>query len=137
MQVQVPDPKPYLVKAGAIIWIQFYGLQYDPKYFPEELKLVRFLDENRRSECNLNAYYPFGLGLRMCIGNRFELLETKIMPFHLLTHCDLKPCKKTSIPSKLKKSVVSIFSMQTEGSLWLSVVPRGNSHSTQPIINTN
>lgn len=132
----LPDAKPYLVKEGTIIWISFYGLQHDPKYFPEPeiFKPERFLNENRGSECNLNAYYPFGLGPRMCIGNRFALLGTKVMLLHLLARCDLKPCEKTPIPMKLKKGG---FSMRAEGGLWLSVVPRKNSHFTQPITNTN
>ncbi|XP_011263152.2 cytochrome P450 9e2-like [Camponotus floridanus] len=125
----LPGAKPYIVKAGTVIWILFYGLQHDPKYFPEPEKFrpERFLAENRENECNLNAYYPFGLGPRMCIGNRFALLETKVMLFHLLARCDLKPCKKTSIPLKLKKGG---FSMGAEGGFWLSVVPRENRYST-------
>jgi len=77
----LPGAKPYIVKAGTLIWIPFYGLPHDPKYFPEPEKFrpERFLDENRENECNVNAYYPFGLGPRMCIGNRFALLETKVM----------------------------------------------------------
>lgn len=125
----LPGAKPYVVKAGTLIWILFYGLQHDPKYFPEPEKFrpERFLDENRENECNLNAYYPFGIGPRMCIGNRFALLETKIMLFHLLARCDLKPCEKTTIPLKFQKGG---FSMRAEGGFWLSVVPRENQCST-------
>ncbi|XP_050460257.1 cytochrome P450 9e2-like [Cataglyphis hispanica] len=132
----LPDGKPFLVKAGMLIWISFYGLQHDPKYFPEpeKFKPERFLGENKESECNLNAYYPFGLGPRMCIGNRFALLETKVMLLHLLARCDLKPCEKTSIPLKLKKGG---FSMRAEGGFWLSLVPREKRYSTQPLTNTN
>lgn len=131
----LPGAKPYLVKAGTLIWILFYGLQHDPKYFPEpeKFKPERFLGENRENECNLNAYYPFGLGPRMCIGNRFALLETKIMLFHLLARCDLKPCEKTLIPLKLKKGG---FSMRAEGGFWLSIVPRENRYSTQQKLST-
>lgn len=124
----LPDAKPYIVKAGSIIWISFYGFQHDPKYFPEPeiFKPERFL-ENKETECNLNAYFPFGLGPRMCIGNRFALLETKVMLIHLLARCNLKPCEKTQIPLKLKKGG---FSMRAEGGIWLSIVPRENQHST-------
>ncbi|KAL6425692.1 hypothetical protein ACFW04_009651 [Cataglyphis niger] len=122
----LPDGKPFLVKAGMLIWISFYGLQHDPKYFPEpeKFKPERFLGENKESECNLNAYYPFGLGPRMCI----------VMLLHLLARCDLKPCEKTSIPLKLKKGG---FSMRAEGGFWLSVVPREKRYSAQPVTNTN
>lgn len=124
----LPGLKPYMVKKGMIVWIPFYGLQHDPKYFPEpnKFKPERFFDENKRDQCNLNAYYPFGLGPRMCIGNRFALLETKILLFHLLARCQLKPCEKTSIPVKLQKGG---FSMRIEGGFWLSIEPRENRHS--------
>ncbi|XP_019884431.2 cytochrome P450 9e2-like [Camponotus floridanus] len=124
----LPGAKPYVVKAGTQIWIPFYGLQHDPKYFPEPEKFrpERFLDENRENKCNLNAYYPFGLGPRMCIGNRFALLETKVMLFHLLARCDLKPCEKTPMPLKLQKGG---FAMRAEGGFWMSVVPRENQYS--------
>ncbi|XP_029170418.1 cytochrome P450 9e2-like [Nylanderia fulva] len=127
----LPDAKPYIVKAGTIIWITFYGLQHDPKYFPEPeiFKPERFL-ENKGND-NFNAYFPFGLGPRMCIGNRFALLETKVMLFHLLARCDLKPSEKTSIPLKFKKGG---FSMRGEGGIWLSIVPRENQYFTQSVI---
>ncbi|XP_011705744.1 PREDICTED: cytochrome P450 9e2-like [Wasmannia auropunctata] len=122
----LPDAKPYLVKKGTLVWIPFYGLQHDPKYFsePDKFKPERFLGE-AEGECNLDAYYPFGLGPRMCIGNRFALLETRILFFHLLARCQLKPCEKTSTSVKLQKGG---FSMRIEGGFWLSVVPRENRH---------
>lgn len=124
----LPEAKPYLVKKGTEIWIPFYGLQHDAKYFPEpdKFKPERFFDENKEDQCNLNAYYPFGLGPRMCIGNRFALLETRIVLFHLLARCDLKTCEKTPIPLKLKRGG---FSMRVEGGCWLNVVPRKNKYS--------
>jgi len=117
----LPDAKPYLVKEGTLLWIPFYGLQHDPKYFPEpdKFKPERFLDKG--DQCNFNAYYPFGLGPRMCIGNRFALLETRTLLFHLLARCELKPCEKTSTSVKLQKGG---FSMRIEGGFWLSIVPR-------------
>jgi len=128
LPASLPDAKPYLVKKGTILWIPFYGLQRDAQYFPEpdKFKPERFLDENKEDQCNLNAYYPFGLGPRMCIGNRFALLETRIVLFHLLARCDLKPCEKTSIPLKLKKGG---FSTKAESGCWLNVVPRENRYS--------
>jgi cytochrome P450 family 9 len=130
----LPDAKPYIVKKGIPIWIPFHGLHHDPKYFPEpdKFKPERFLDEDKRDECNLNAYYPFGLGPRMCIGNRFALLETKILLFHLLARCHLKPCEKTSTSRNLQKGG---FSMRLEGGFWLSIVPRENRHSTISNVN--
>jgi len=128
----LPDAKPYLVKKGTLLWIPFYGLQHDPKYFsePDKFKPERFLDKG--DQCNFNAYYPFGLGPRMCIGNRFALLETRTLLFHLLARCELKPCEKTLTSVKLQKGG---FSMRIEGGFWLSIVPRENRHPTIMEIN--
>lgn len=123
----LPNAKPCLVKEGMTLFIPIYALQHDPKYFPEpdKFKPERFFDEE--DQCNFNAYYPFGLGPRMCIGNRFALLETRIMLFHLLARCQLKPCEKTSTSVKFQKGG---FSMRMEGGFWLSIVPRENAHPT-------
>jgi cytochrome P450 family 9 len=124
----LPGAKPYLVKKEEILWIPFYALHHDPEYFPEpnKFKPERFLDDNK-DQCNLNAYFPFGLGPRSCIGNRFALLEMKVMLFHLLARCDLKSCERTVIPLKLKQKGLSI---RIAGGCWLNVVPRKNLHST-------
>ncbi|XP_036144260.1 cytochrome P450 9e2-like [Monomorium pharaonis] len=123
----LPNAKPYLVKEGTILWIPFYALQHDSKYFPEpdKFKPERFLDDG--DQCTFDAYHPFGLGPRMCIGNRFALMETRTLLFHLLARCQLKPCEKTSIPVKLQRKG---FSMRIEGGFWLNIVPRENQHRT-------
>ncbi|XP_025073526.1 cytochrome P450 9e2-like [Pogonomyrmex barbatus] len=104
----LPNAKPFLVKEGMMVWFPFYGLQHDPKYFPEpdKFKPERFLEEGKEKD-NLNAYHPFGLGPRMCIGNRFALLETRTVFFHLLARCGF----------------------------WLSILPREKRHPT--IMNRN
>lgn len=85
----LPNAKSYVVKEGMIIFLPVYALQHDPKYFPEpeKFKPERFLDE--ADQCNFNAYFPFGLGPRMCIGTKFALLETRIVLFHLLARCQI------------------------------------------------
>ncbi|KAL0110546.1 hypothetical protein PUN28_013858 [Cardiocondyla obscurior] len=123
----LPGTKPFTLKAGSTVWIPIYGLHYDSKYFedPEKFDPSRFLGEQKKRNLNCGAYLPFGLGPRMCIGNRFALLETKVLIFHLLARCDLKICEKTPMPLKLAKDG---FNMKAEGGFWLRVVPRKNMH---------
>ncbi|XP_018375599.1 PREDICTED: cytochrome P450 9e2-like [Trachymyrmex cornetzi] len=123
----LPGIKPFTIKKGHGIWVPVYGLHRDPKYFeePEKFDPERFLGERKKDNFNCGAYLPFGIGPRMCIGNRFALLETKVLLFQLLARCDLKPCKKTSVPIKITKN--SLF-MKPEGGFWLSVMPRKNTH---------
>ncbi|XP_071567883.1 cytochrome P450 9e2-like [Temnothorax nylanderi] len=125
----LPGLKPFSVKKGQGIWIPVYGLQHDPKYFqePEKFDPERFRGELKKDSLNCGAYLPFGLGPRMCIGNRFALLETKVLLFHLLARCDLKTCEKTPIPLKIAKDG---FNMKAEGGFWLKVLPRKDTHHT-------
>ncbi|EZA57486.1 hypothetical protein DMN91_012503 [Ooceraea biroi] len=124
----LPGMKPFTLKKGQGVWIPAYGLQHDPKYFEESEKFdpKRFLGERKTNSLNCGAYLPFGSGPRMCLGNRFALLETKVVFFHLLARCDLKPCEQTRAPLKLTKG----FNMKAEGGFWLNVSPRTNIHHT-------
>jgi len=67
---------------------------------------------------------PFGLGPRMCIANRFAILEVKVLLFHLLARCELKPCAKTESPIKFKKGII----MMPENGFWLNIQHRKNMH---------
>ncbi|GAB1869953.1 Cytochrome p450 9e2 [Camponotus japonicus] len=123
----LPGDKPFVVKKGMYVWLPMYGIHRDPKYFerPDEFYPERFLDENKK-KLNINAYLPFGIGPRMCIGNRFGLLETKVVIFHLLTRCELKLCAKTCHPLRLSKS----FTMLAEGGFWLKIQSRSDAHTS-------
>lgn len=124
----LPDAKPYVIKKGMIVWIPFYSLHHDPKNFskPDKFKPERFLKGNEKM-CNLDAYHPFGIGPRTCIGYRFALLQMKVFLFHLLARCELKTCEKTPIPLKLKKGG---FLLEPESEFWLEFVPRQTQHRT-------
>lgn len=122
----VPDAKPYVVKPGDYVWYPIYGLQRDPNYFsePSKFKPERFIEDPNL--VHSGAYVPFGLGPRMCIGNRFAMLEVKAVLFHLLARCNLVPCAKTTIPMKLSRKSLA---MTAENGFWLSVEPRSKPHS--------
>ncbi|XP_011700274.1 PREDICTED: cytochrome P450 9e2-like, partial [Wasmannia auropunctata] len=113
-----PDGEPITIKPGDIIWFASFPLHRDPKYFshPEKFDPDRFLNGN----VNNLVYMPFGIGPRVCIGNRFALMESKIMLFYLLWRCDLEPDVKTRIPMILKKT----FSMLADGGFWLKLQAR-------------
>ncbi|KAL0110543.1 hypothetical protein PUN28_013857 [Cardiocondyla obscurior] len=125
----LPGMKPLNIKKGQGMWIPVYGLHHDPKYFedPEKFDPERFLGERKKNTLNCGAYLPFGLGPRMCIGNRFALMETKILMVHLLSRCELMVCEKTPLPLKMGTDG---FNITPKGGFWLSVVPRKNVHHT-------
>jgi cytochrome P450 len=79
-----------------IIVIFYYGLHREPVYWENSNAFIpdRFLKKNNDKE-KQKAYYPFGSGPRLCIGNNFAMaemvifLQTFIHQFHLLPHDDV------------------------------------------------
>ncbi|XP_078034043.1 uncharacterized protein LOC144468453 [Augochlora pura] len=120
----MPGLKPYVVQKGEYVWIPIYGIQHDPQYFeePYKFKPERFLDDPKKI-MNSGMFLTFGLGPRMCIGNRFALLETKILLFNLFARCNLKPNAKTTIPMELSKETIQ---MTAKGGFWFDIEPRKN-----------
>ena len=119
---RVPGAKPYVVQRDDIVWIPIYGIQHDPQYYPEPKKFNpdRFYDDPKQMS-NALSFLSFGLGPRMCIGNRFALLEAKVLLFHVFAKCELSPCAKSSVPLKLDRKG---FAMVPENGFWLKIQPR-------------
>lgn len=116
--------KPITITPGTTVWFASYGIQLDSKYYPEPTKFdpERFLN----GSVDPYTYMPFGIGPRMCIANRFALVESKIVIFHLLACCNLKPCVKTAIPMKFSKNT---FVLMAEGGVWLTLEAREGNNS--------
>lgn len=124
-----PNGKPITLKPGDSIWFPSFCLQRDPKYYPHPNKFDpdRFLNGN----VDNSIYMPFGIGPRLCIGNRFALMEAKVMLFYLLWRCNLEPDVKTGIPLVLNKKT---FIMMAEGGFWLKLRAR---KSETPVTQSN
>ncbi|XP_025263908.1 cytochrome P450 9e2-like [Camponotus floridanus] len=122
----LPGKKPFTIKKGMNFWIVNFEIHRDKKYYddPEKFCPERFLDKNKMYH-NSPYYMPFGLGPRMCIANRFAMLEVKVVLFHLLARCELKPCTKTTLPLKFSKKSLTII---PEGGFWLNVHRRNDMH---------
>ncbi|XP_043518308.1 cytochrome P450 9e2-like [Frieseomelitta varia] len=126
---RVPGAKPYVMQPNDSMWIPIYGIQHDPQYYPEPKKFNpdRFYDDPKQMS-NSPSFLSFGMGPRMCIGNRFALLEAKVLLFYVLAKCDLAPCAKSSIPLKLDRKG---FTMVSENGFWLKIQPR-NAKRAEP-----
>ena len=124
----LPDEKPFIMKKGMLIWIPVLAIHHDEKYYdnPKKFDPERFLNNKMNNSSN---YMPFGLGPRMCIANRFAILEVKVFLFHLLAQCELKPCVKTMPPIKFCKD--SLPRLMPENGFWLNIQRRKNIHSIQ------
>ena len=122
----LPGTKPFVVKPGMVVWFPAYAIQHNPDYFeePEKFNPDRFLN-NGNAITKSATFLTFGIGPRQCIGNRFAILETKTMLFHLLARCNLKVCSKTSVPLKMSTKT---FGPTSADGFWLSLENRTNSY---------
>lgn len=130
----LPGEKPFTIKKDMVLWVPVFSIHHDDKYYdePEKFCPERFIDNTTYE--NSPYYVPFGLGPRMCIAKRFATLEIKVLLFHLLARCELRPCARTSIPMRLDTKGLQ---MVAEGGFWLSIRPRSDVHPSlaSPMIN--
>ena len=121
-----PESREYKIEVDTLIWIPIYGLHRDPKYFPDPEKFdpERFNDE-KKNDINPYVYMPFGVGMRKCIGNRFLLMETKILFIHLLQNFILEKCEKTKDPIEFQNSI----SIAVKGGSWIKLSERNSQRS--------
>ena len=123
---QLPPAEPgyssVTVKPNDVVLFPVYALHHDPKYFPdpERFNPERFSDANKDNIVPY-TYIPFGMGPRKCIGNRFALLETKILIAYLLRKFVIKPTEKTRVPLEFSKKN---FSMTPDDGVWVGLERR-------------
>ncbi|KAH6921074.1 hypothetical protein HPB50_027938 [Hyalomma asiaticum] len=77
----------YVIKKGTSVMVPTYQLHHDPEYWnePEKFDPERFSPEKKHS-FNPTAYQPFGLGPRMCPGQRLVLVELVSAAAEILRH---------------------------------------------------
>jgi len=70
----------YTIPAGSLIFMSPYVLQRDPRYFDdaETFQPQRWAD-GLEKRIPRYAYFPFGGGPRVCIGNQFALMEARLV----------------------------------------------------------
>ncbi|KAK5641881.1 hypothetical protein RI129_010428 [Pyrocoelia pectoralis] len=122
IQPKSEDEKPFNIKKGDVVMMVTYGMHMDEKYFPnpDRFDPERFNKENRKN-ITPYTYMPFGLGPRSCIGNRFALLEAKILIFNILKHFDIIVVDKSVIPIKLARKHIIL---NAEKGFWFGLKPR-------------
>ncbi|XP_076663922.1 cytochrome P450 9e2-like [Andrena cerasifolii] len=103
-----PGMKPVTIKPGGVVWMFPFAIQRDPAYFPDPLKFKpeRFLN----GVISPPTYISFGLGPRVCIGNRFAFMMSKVVLFYWLLRCDLEPCADTPVAIKFSKKNIVLSS---------------------------
>ncbi|XP_059085965.1 probable cytochrome P450 6a18 [Tigriopus californicus] len=87
-----------IIKKGVRVDFPIYTSHHNPEFFPDPEKFNpdRFLPENEKYIQPL-TFRPFGGGPRLCIGQRFALIEMKIALAKLLSHYQVSPSAKTKL----------------------------------------
>lgn len=82
----------YTFPKGSIIILFYYGLHRDPKHWENPTAFIptRFEKQNFDKEKS-KAYYPFGAGPRLCIGNNFAMAEMVIFLQSFIQRFDVAP----------------------------------------------
>lgn len=77
---------------GSVIILFYYGLHRDAKHWDNPTAFVpaRFAKENEDKR-KPKAYYPFGGGPRLCIGNNFAMAEMAIFLQAMINAFDIEP----------------------------------------------
>ncbi|MFY9556840.1 MAG: cytochrome P450 [Blastocatellia bacterium] len=77
----------YVVPAGSIILMSPWVMHHDPRYYPEPFRFdpERWTTEARSARPKF-AYFPFGGGPRVCIGEQFAWMEGALLIATLAQH---------------------------------------------------
>jgi cytochrome P450 len=114
----------YLVPAGVTLFIAPWVLHRDSRYFdnPTEFRPDRWAS-GLAKQLPRFAYMPFGGGPRVCIGNRFAMMEAVLILATIAQHFVLEPQNERPEP-------FPSITLRPKGGVWLRPQPRfGNSAS--------
>eukprot|EP00879_Flechtneria_rotunda_P001364 GHRR01001514.1.p1 GENE.GHRR01001514.1~~GHRR01001514.1.p1 ORF type:complete len:511 (+),score=138.65 GHRR01001514.1:235-1767(+) len=114
----------HLVPAGSILILDIYNLHRNPHFWP---RATEWLPErwmpNKQSSLgpqHPNAFQPFSVGPRSCIGRYFALLEMQVILGFLLRQVSLKPCPDKPREVKLLQS----FTLKSKDGLFVQAERR-------------
>lgn len=105
----VPDTKTFIEK-GRKIFIPIYAIQRDPEYYPDPEKFdpERFTPEAVQKR-HAMTFLSFGDGPRLCIGQRFGLMQAKIGLVTLIKNYRWTKTAKTVYPVKYSFSNIAVL----------------------------
>lgn len=109
----------YAVPAGTTLIISPWVLHRDPRYFecPAQFRPERWSEEFAR-QLPRSVYIPFGGGPRICLGNRFAMMEAVLI---LAT-----VAQRFRLQWQGERPIVPLpsITLRPQGGVWVKLVPR-------------
>ena len=110
----------YTIRKGGIVRLLSYPLHHDPRWFadPERFDPERFAP-GRAEQIPQYAYFPFGGGPRVCVGNQFAMMEMTLILATIL------PRFRLELPPGQPEPELSVtMSLRPKGGLQMTVNER-------------
>ena len=113
----------YVFPAGTTIFISPWILHRDPRYFeePETFRPERWMS-NLARELPRFAYMPFGGGPRICIGQRFAMIEA------ILILTTVAQRFSGELQSDRNVTPFPSITLRPKGGVWLKIKDRQTRH---------
>nr|XP_023014655.1 cytochrome P450 6a8-like [Leptinotarsa decemlineata] len=107
-----------IIEKGTNVLVTITGIHRDPEYYPNPLVFDpdRFSEENKKKIPPF-AFIPFGAGPRICIGERFGIMQVKLALANIILKYRVTLDKKTITPIRLLPSpMVPVV----DGGVWVN-----------------
>jgi cytochrome P450 len=114
----------YLVPAGTTVYASPWVMHRDPRWFgdPQAFRPERW-DGNLTKQLPRFAYMPFGGGPRICIGNRFAVMEATLILAAVAQRFRLE--WQSDRPVQLMPSIT----LRPRNGIWVKLVSRSGRSS--------
>ncbi|WP_372366935.1 cytochrome P450 [Candidatus Uabimicrobium sp. HlEnr_7] len=86
------------IEKNAQVFMLMYIMHRDPRFFenPNDFIPERWTPQFEK-QLHRYAYFPFGGGPRLCIGNHFAMMEATLLLAYMLQQCDFELVKKHNV----------------------------------------